>query len=130
MAWKITSPEYPVSPAPIYGKQRPPPKPNAWKHCPACGCKLDSSFNFCPECANVVDSIQMFSSLLPKTCESCGENLKETYKFCPGCKQTIDLSWRDVLVCQGCEAVPPNGANYCPKCGKARGAPVSQPHPI
>lgn len=96
----------------------------SWKHCSSCGCKLNQDIKFCNECGTKVGNIVWFESLpLPATeCPRCGCGLEIEDDECRHCHELIDRRTRDVLVCF-CKAVPSSGANYCPNCGKARGAP-------
>ncbi|MEW6078701.1 MAG: caspase family protein [Thermodesulfobacteriota bacterium] len=51
------------------------------RKCTACGCAVDKSWKFCPNCEK---------SLLPeRKCLACGCAVDRSWKFCPNCEKTL-----------------------------------------
>ncbi|HLK64814.1 MAG TPA: M48 family metallopeptidase [Bryobacteraceae bacterium] len=51
----------------------------------ACGAKVNSKLNFCPECGRPIDADAIEGTLAPSACASCGATITPGVKFCPGC---------------------------------------------
>lgn len=64
-----------------------------------------------------------------KVCDICGTAVSANRRFCTNCnaelphKTLYDIYKSNHRVCSKCETILPEGAEYCPQCGKRQAKP-------
>ncbi|MBQ8804108.1 MAG: SPFH domain-containing protein [Tyzzerella sp.] len=93
--------------------------------CAVCGCKLERTTKFCPECGkkynpcskcgadipNGADKCAVCGEKVPVACPKCGNLISNQSKFCPECGHSL------IKHCPSCGKQVDNGAKFCSECG-------------
>jgi Zn-dependent protease with chaperone function len=87
----------------------------------ACGAKVNSKLNFCPECGRPIDADNTVD--VQATCANCGTTIAPGVKFCPGCGTRQDAA----LPAAAPGGIPPAGGGTLDRFKNAAGGFLKRP---